>query len=1686
MSISGSIVGYENNNEIINKKKINNLKHNHHQQQQQQQSNQQQPKQQHYQEQQQFLAINNHHSTIIGISSSSLSSTSSQILSKPTIKSSISPQITNSYITELKQQQQEQQHSSQLLLPSSQQNISLSSTTMLNTSINSMGKPCPSLNSSLNNSIITNASTVSHNQQLNHNNHNHQTHHHHHQQQQQQQHQQHHSSILQNHNNSNNNSNSSNNCSGNINNNNNNNNSSSNNNNNNNDINSNQNNTVTTNTTATNASNSNKYHLQNMKTRKNFNKNNYQIQQQQQQQQQHHYLHHHHSHQHQQHQQQQQYNSTHQNNYLHLNSLWSIWYGVLMTLFQGYLAIHGAYRFLGCSLIQWKIEPVAELNLQIVLCGVVFILLPLFFASAVFKVGNLANDGIKLATIPNRKCSMTPHDGLEEESSGGTLRALWTHGGPTAAFIHIIIAMCLLLPRLLLEARIIENGLLPRENIWRTELDFISTSRDRLVVLSFMTSPYQNISNDYNETDDFSFLDENLPTNNYNVTENSFRNSPIFDLPNVHEIQFKYNSENNNDDIDNINNNENDDNIDNINGNDDGDDDTNDDYENPNIVNPYDEDEMDIETINISSSRSSLKPSMQPTGKPSKTYKEIMTTIPTTPKSYTTTQNLMELTTIIDDLQSTMSSIPYPTISPNHNRLSSPSSIRKTNRKINKNGKKTHHNHNHHHHHHHHHKNRHDDRNHKSSSAASFSSSSRSEEFDRSLEIKPDKIDFNQFNEEMSTVFDMSQNNKMDGPTPTMPIRIYSKEYSSRELSEQQNFDTISTIDPATVTTTNSKIIEIKKKIIKRMIDEELQVEIEPEYLISSLQNVSTTPKSQEVIFRLAGFAGMLQNLFGVEKEIDVQVFNQPPSMEFINFVIALIVWSIRYPAVFWTTTKPFSAIFSLHMIIATIDIIFGYTGTSNLYKLQIVSEALPIQNPGLILNGIVTLSLYLLSTILLLSSSLVLYLYGHGRLAARMRDRSMITMKSNESWIYFSHCASLCLVLALAVVKAPLLNDLSATYRYNLHCPTFLSALISVVQLLLWIVIWLGLTAKRRWTFKLPPIQHYGLTKGATQPLLIATRGLNPSVDSDGGGTKNGDNNGIGGGAISTTSSTDGVEDIYWPKLTPSSPKLKVTFNEVTSTSDDVLLISEQDGKRHTSRGTTLCITSITREIDDGDYATLRSGPTQNGSGDEHHTLTKKPIRPIGGSILHLSEYDELPPPPAGLLKPPSNNGSTGDLLDDNTSEEGKLLACVRDDSVTYASTRDLEPPQPPPKPPSTMRSPLAQQENMNLPPSPSEPEYLHMQHQQQQQQQQQQIHHQQSQQQYHNTQQLQQQHQQQLQQQHHNDIQQKQQQLVSPLAPVTVTVHTNEAHITNSSTPRCLRRADSGVPNEALTPRSDTTSTTESLTTTSPPERAPSDSSSGVHSGEEREEVVIRPRVVCKPPAKLPQPAIEEEPYGRSTNMRMSSFNNTDIINGCNNSTSSNNSKSTSILMSNSINNNITNNQCSATLPLPQRTLPSSEQRVDYSHCSTMPLPMACHQQQQQQQQQQQPSYKSTFYSPSVLMTTSSSATSSPTNSMGSNNLINSGQNKQIGQPHHTTLPNGVRYSNPHFLKRLPHVIKGESPYGHLGFGSGHHTFSKLLQDPLHSLAGTSIPEDRDSANYSMSSEPECGVYMNAHQIN
>ena len=97
-----------------------------------------------------------------------------------------------------------------------------------------------------------------------------------------------------------------------------------------------------------------------------------------------------------------------------------------------------------------------------------------------------------------------------------------------------------------------------------------------------------------------------------------------------------------------------------------------------------------------------------------------------------------------------------------------------------------------------------------------------------------------------------------------------------------------------------------------------------------------------------------------------------------------------------------------------------------------------------------------------------------------------------------------------------------------------------SIIHIFLWIVIWLALTAKRQWAFKLPLVESIYQTRAeAVQPLLNSNgRHLNGPAKKE-------------------------EETIYWP----SSPKLKVTFtDEVASTLTDRNLIPdiiEHDGKR-------------------------------------------------------------------------------------------------------------------------------------------------------------------------------------------------------------------------------------------------------------------------------------------------------------------------------------------------------------------------------------------------------------------------------------------------------------------------------------------------------------------------------------------
>lgn len=373
-------------------------------------------------------------------------------------------------------------------------------------------------------------------------------------------------------------------------------------------------------------------------------------------------------------------------------------------------------------------------------------------------------------------------------------------------------------------------------------------------------------------------------------------------------------------------------------------------------------------------------------------------------------------------------------------------------------------------HHAHHHRKAHKPRKQKHKHRQYLPPPSDFDDFDPNLEIKNDKeLDFETVDKEIHMV-DGTLKRKKTKNVSSEKVQISSME----QLKSTQKTSEIITINPPLTTVVNSKIFEIKAKsnVKKRSVTEEENfaqgfndTEQSEPLLANDMMSINEDAfiikeeKAEGNIFpaaligavpnftqstELQGIGGFLQSFLGTQDKFDPKVwFQRSPNLEFLNLALALLVWSVRYPSVFWDSSKAFALIFSLQMIINSIDVLLLYVGTSILFKLEIVGQFMTIHNQPspLLLNGIVTLALTLLAYVLIIASSMILYLYGHSRLSAKIRDCQMITLKDGDLWSYFSHCASLCFILGISVVKAPIIHDLSIVYRISLDKTVFVAS---------------------------------------------------------------------------------------------------------------------------------------------------------------------------------------------------------------------------------------------------------------------------------------------------------------------------------------------------------------------------------------------------------------------------------------------------------------------------------------------------------------------------------------------------------------------------------------------------------------------------------------------------------------------
>ncbi|XP_071872035.1 transmembrane protein tincar isoform X3 [Bombus fervidus] len=840
----------------------------------------------------------------------------------------------------------------------------------------------------------------------------------------------------------------------------------------------------------------------------------------------------------------------------HVNSLWSVWYGVLAVAFQTYIGLRYVKRFTAYLSLPWPADappPKVELYACLVLAGAGVVLLPVLLGAAFLKLGNLANDGVKLGRHLSA-CSRDPPSSLLTNNPDHSLaNNLWRHGGPTAAFVHLCTAMCFLLPSLLMEARLIHAGFLPKETIWRTDLDWLVTHRDRLVVSSFMN-----------------------PNVNLSILTGIITPQPFVTLAP--------------------------------------------DEESDNIANDIVTTKLELTDVINKSAAMEFRPrdsTNEHLGQfrtpastnlpvPNARVSSVSTTLPTNKITMPMRQKIINDTTktpsIVNGASKLNSTRPTSAASPITTTATTSTNMAET------------------------------------TTATITTTTTTTTTRSVKAPVSSDE----------AAAVTAATTTATAVPTAATAVTTTLPSTLSSTSSSMKYGNTVRRLAAAkSIIRSNNSRTKLKTKNTGKS-----STTVKPGKNVGNMtaQSMSLTMNS-------------LADLDHPEKlnlEFQAAESYGPITLEYLNYAIALGVYSVRYPAVFWSCNKPLATIFSFQLIANSAQSLLAYIGMSVLYKVQVMGplKVLPVLRQQyrtisttssistifgdsyFLLNPHVTLVLFALSSLLVLCSSMVMYFYAYGRFTAFLsqeRERRIILSKENRSgngWIYFIHCTALCVFLAIAICSAPLLYDYSVVYRGSLDGAILACVVATVLHLFLWLILWIFLTIKQRWTFKLRVTIGRATVRSARSVKLVTDVDLLSARDDEDG--TNAPLLVVGNGRTYTIAdaspkkaimsviqkaaierkarsqgNVDSVngdsaaddEQIYWlrPKLRPSptrSPndgnvapttekgwlnkklKPKVTFNDLPSTSG-----SRNKGK--VRRGT-----GDGGPEDDGDYATLRELP--------------------------------------------------------------------------------------------------------------------------------------------------------------------------------------------------------------------------------------------------------------------------------------------------------------------------------------------------------------------------------------------------------------------------------------------------------------------------------------------------------------
>lgn len=194
-------------------------------------------------------------------------------------------------------------------------------------------------------------------------------------------------------------------------------------------------------------------------------------------------------------------------------------------------------------------------------------------------------------------------------------------------------------------------------------------------------------------------------------------------------------------------------------------------------------------------------------------------------------------------------------------------------------------------------------------------------------------------------------------------------------------------------------------------------------------------------------------------------------SLEFVNFIGALLVLTVRYPSVFWRANKCFSLLFSAHLLLNLLQSVIAYAAFQVAFKIFVCdpTHLLIRFRDSSSLNLVQLTVIFFLYLLVLHLSSLAMYVYGiqKYREYRYARTKYLQSKYESKSWhSYLAYILAMFFFLLLSLFVGPLFFEFVIIYCGSLSICALLVILSTIIYFTCWIILWVCLAIKANWSF--------------------------------------------------------------------------------------------------------------------------------------------------------------------------------------------------------------------------------------------------------------------------------------------------------------------------------------------------------------------------------------------------------------------------------------------------------------------------------------------------------------------------------------------------------------------------------------------------------------------------------------------